>query len=200
MKVKIALSLTLLATVLMAVAQPVITQQPTNQVVVAGGTATFCVSVSGTGPFTYQWLFNGAILSQTIITVAGNGTNGYSGDGVAATRAALYWPYGVAVDSLGNLYIADYLNNRIRKVGTNGIISTMAGNGNFSYSGDGGAATSTALYHPNGVTVDTHGNLYIADVGNQRIRKWERMALSAQWREKEPVGIPAMAGRRPTHH
>ena len=81
-----------------------------------------------------------------ITTVAGNGTHGYSGDGGAATNAELYDPSGVAVDATGNLFIADYGNNRIRKVGTNGIITTVAGNGTDGYSGDGGAATNAELY------------------------------------------------------
>jgi sugar lactone lactonase YvrE len=106
-----------------------------------------------------------------ITTVAGNGNYGYTGDGGAATNASLWAPRGVAVDSLGNLYIADMENNRIRKVDTNGIITTMAGNGSPTYAGDSGAATSASLYVPGGVAVDASGNLYIADTGNQRIRE-----------------------------
>ena len=104
-----------------------------------------------------------------ITTVAGKGTNGYSGDGGAATNAALNGD-GVVVDTMGNLFIADYGNNVIRKVGTNGIIVTVAGNGTTGYSGDGGAATNAALNGP-GVAVDTMGNLFIADYGNNVIRK-----------------------------
>jgi len=106
-----------------------------------------------------------------ITTVAGNGISGYSGDGGVATNAQLQSPYGVAVDVTGNLFIVDLDNNRIRKVGTNGIITTVAGNGTFFYSGDGGAATNAALGWPWGVTVDTTGNVFIADHGNSRIRK-----------------------------
>ena len=156
-----------------AKAQPVITQQPTNQAVVVGGTVTFNVSVSGTGPFYYQWLCNGSILPSAnpiITTVAGNGTNNYSGDGGAATNAELYFPYSVAVDSSGNLFIADE-SNRIRKVGTNGVITTVVGNGINGYSGDGGAATNAELYASDGVSVDSSGNLLIADTGNNCIRK-----------------------------
>jgi sugar lactone lactonase YvrE len=76
-----------------------------------------------------------------ITTVAGNGGYGFSGDNGPATSAQLYDPYGVAVDSAGNLYIADTLNGRIRKV-SNGVITTIAGNGTYGYSGDGGPATS----------------------------------------------------------
>jgi sugar lactone lactonase YvrE len=153
------------------VAQPVITQQPVDQVATNGGTATFSVTVSGTGPFTYQWLFNAAQLSPFITTVAGNGSVGYSGDDVAATNASLYYPNGVAVDAAGNLFIADYDNSRIRKVDTNGIITTVAGNGNAGYSGDDVAATDASLAYPNGVAVDAAGNLFIADSSNSRIRK-----------------------------
>jgi sugar lactone lactonase YvrE len=107
----------------------------------------------------------------TITTVAGNGTASYSGDGGAATNASLYSPCGVAVDALGDLFIADTDNQRVRRVGTNGIITTVAGNGTNSYSGDGGAATNASLEYPCGVAVDASGNLFIADSGNNRIRK-----------------------------
>ena len=151
----------------------------------------------------------------------------YAGDGGAATNASLYYPSGVALDASGNLYIADHANSRIRKVGTNGIITTVAGNGGYGYSGDGGAATNASLeyahrrglgyrgqplycrhrqstasvgwtptassprggqwhqrpvgdggaatnaslIYPYGIALDAAGNLYIADFGNERIRK-----------------------------
>jgi uncharacterized repeat protein (TIGR02543 family) len=109
--------------------------------------------------------------SDIINTVAGTGTAGYSGDGLAATSAQLNYPKGVAVDSSGNLYIADQLNHRIRKVATDGTISTVAGTGTAGYSGDSGVATSAQLNTPLGVAVDSSGNLYIADNSNNRIRK-----------------------------
>src|SRR5438876_3830946 len=104
---------------------------------------------------------------------------GYSVDGGPAASAALSWPYGVAVDGAGNIYIADTGNHRIRKVSPDGIITTVAGlgsftNGSFSgvgYSGDGGPATEATLNSPHGVAVDTNGNIYIADTENRRIRK-----------------------------
>jgi hypothetical protein len=118
---------------------PIIQTQPTNEIVLAGGTASFSVAVSGTGPFTYQWQFGGKNLSDGIIsTVAGNGTAGYSGDGAPATSAELHYPAGVALDASGNLFIADSSNNVVRKMGTNGIITTVAGNGTAGYSGQGG--------------------------------------------------------------
>ena len=104
-----------------------------------------------------------------ITTIAGGGTGGI-GDGGPATAANVN-PYGVAVDAAGNVYIADQNNERIRKVNTSGIITTVAGNGTPGFSGDGGAATSAELYYPYDVKVDAAGNLYIPDKHNQRIRK-----------------------------
>jgi uncharacterized protein (TIGR03437 family) len=104
-----------------------------------------------------------------ITTIAGNGTAGYSGDGGPATSAALNAPEGLAIDSAGNLFIADQINQRIRKV-SNGIITTVAGNGSAGYSGDGGPAISAELSGPAGMSFDAAGNLYIADRDNNRIR------------------------------
>jgi uncharacterized protein (TIGR03437 family) len=104
-----------------------------------------------------------------ITTVAGNGTAGYSGDGGLATGAALNAPEGLAIDSAGNLFIADQVNQRIRKV-SNGIIATVAGNGTAGYSGDGGPAISAQLSGPAGISIDAAGNLYIADRDNNRVR------------------------------
>ncbi|NCX95569.1 MAG: hypothetical protein EBX41_04010, partial [Chitinophagia bacterium] len=111
------------------------------------------------------------VKAQIITTIAGNGSGGYSGDGGAATAASLNEPKGVAVDASANVYIADCFNNRIRKVNTSGIISTIAGNGSAGYSGDGGAATAASLSLPKGVAVDASGNVYFPDQNNNRIRK-----------------------------
>jgi sugar lactone lactonase YvrE len=267
---RICLLCAVLIAVFAAEAQPVITQQPTNETVNVGSNVNFSVSVSGTGPFTYQWRLNGTNLPTgiittvagnglksfsgdggaatnasfngaygvavdnssnifiadfvngrvrivypdgniytvagggtslsdpsgvavdangkliiadpganrigwksfgTIITVAGNGTASFSGDGGPATNATLNDPFGVALDAKGNLFIADTDNSRIRKVNTNGIITTVAGNGSPSFSGDGDTATSAGLYNPSGVAVDARGNLFIADGNNHRVRK-----------------------------
>lgn len=95
---------------------------------------------------------------------------GYNGDGIPATQAWLFLPTGVSVDREGNIYICDWLNQRIRKVDTAGIISTVAGNGSEGFSGDGGPATSATLTLPTDVAVDTKGNFYIADWDNLRVR------------------------------
>jgi uncharacterized repeat protein (TIGR02543 family) len=109
--------------------------------------------------------------SGNISTIAGTGNAGYSGDLGLAINAELNSPFEVAVDSSGNVYIADMSNSRIRKVDTSGYISTIVGTGNNGYSGDGGAATNAELNNPAGVAVDSSGNLYIADFLNACIRK-----------------------------
>ena len=110
------------------------------------------------------------VSNGVVTTVAGSGGPGFGGDNGAATSAQLFFPSGVAVDSAGNLYIADSANNRIRKV-SNGVIATVAGNGTPGFSGDNGPATSAQLRTPYGVAVDSAGNLYIPEPYNNRIRK-----------------------------
>lgn len=105
-----------------------------------------------------------------IATVAG-GSGGGIGDGLPAVDAFLSHPGGTAVDGAGNVYIADSGNNRIRRVSAAGTITTIAGTGEQRFSGDGGPATHATLAYPWGVAVDRRGNLYIADSGNNRIRK-----------------------------
>jgi DNA-binding beta-propeller fold protein YncE len=107
-----------------------------------------------------------------ITTVAGNGDKGYAGDGGPATAAALNEPYGVVVDRAGNLYTADRLNRRVRRIdAATGIITTLAGHGEAAYSGDGGPAAEAGLGEPNGLAFDAaERHLYIADVADHRVR------------------------------
>ena len=111
------------------------------------------------------------VTGGTISTVAGSGTSGSGGDGGAAGSAQLNLPFGVAVDTAGNLYIAEFGNNRVRKVATNGNISTLAGNGVNGFSGDGGQAGNAMLNGPQTVAVDSQGNVYVGDTANNRVRK-----------------------------
>src|ERR1700722_17329808 len=111
------------------------------------------------------------ISGGNISTVAGNGTGGYTGDGAAATSAEMLNPSSVAVDSSGNLYIADTANHVIRMVTSGGTISTFAGSNVGGYAGDGGPAIDAELEFPTGVAVDKGGNVYIADSGNNVIRE-----------------------------
>jgi hypothetical protein len=106
-----------------------------------------------------------------IYNVAGTGTAGYTGNGGLALSAQLTGPRGIALDSAGNLYIADTGNSAIREVLAGGAIVTVAGTGIQGYNGDNIAATSAELYSPMGVTLDAAGNLYIADRDNNRIRR-----------------------------
>jgi trimeric autotransporter adhesin len=108
--------------------------------------------------------------NQVINTIAGTGTLGFSGDFGLATKAQLNVPHDVIVDAAGNAYIADYSNSRIRKVSAAGVISTIAGNGRFGLSGDGGPATSAALNFPAGMALDSNGRMYIADAQSSTIR------------------------------
>jgi len=106
-----------------------------------------------------------------ITTVAGNGTGGFSGNGGAATAAAMLGPTYIRFDHSGNLYISDNSNNMLRKVNTSGIITTIAGTGVLGYTGDGGAATNARLYSPSGMAIDAAGNVYLCDYGNNVVRK-----------------------------
>ena len=146
-----------------------------NLLIADGGNNRVRVVAHKTGTFYGQPMTAG-----DIYTVAGDGTSGFSGDGGPATSAGLSLR-GVAVDAAGNLLIADIFNRRVRVVAastgtfygqamTAGDIYTVAGDGNFGFSGDGGPATSAELSRPEGVAVDATGNLLIADGDNQRIR------------------------------
>ncbi len=120
---------------------------------------------------TYNFRIRKITPNGQISTVAGGGISSYNGDGGPATSALLYWPTGIAVDSVGNLFIAEMGRHRIRKVTPAGVISTIAGNGTSGFSGDGGPATLAQFHYPRGIAVDMAGNLFIADYYNARVRK-----------------------------
>ncbi len=112
------------------------------------------------------------LTTQLITTVAGGVGEGYNGDGIPATSASLNVPLSVAVDAAGDIFISDYNNDRIREVSAvTHLISTVAGINQAGYNGDGIPGTSAELYHPNGIALDTSGNLYIADTNNSRVRE-----------------------------
>jgi sugar lactone lactonase YvrE len=168
------------------------------------------VASDGNGNFYIADTFNERIrkmdASGIVSTVAGKGTYGFSGDGGPATNAEFKLPYAVAVDSHGNLYIADTFNERIRKVDTSGIISTVAGRAGAGYSGDGGPATQAKLRNPIGVAVDGSGNLYIADQNNNRIRKVDTSGIISTFARTKGVSCVAVDGAGsvyfcdPSHH
>ena len=161
--------------------QPVITQQPTNEVVISGRPAGLQVGASGFGWLTYQWFFNGTNLQPLAVTTfAGGGTGG---DGGTAMGASLSAPEGVFVDGAGNVFIAEGGGNRVRKVGTNGLITTIAGTGATNYSGNGGWATNAGLILPSDVVVDSAGNVFIADTANNVIRKVDKTGVITTWAE-----------------
>jgi hypothetical protein len=108
---------------------------------------------------------------STITTIAGTGAGGFSGDGGEGSAAELGEPRDVAIDSEGSVYIADRVNHRIRRLAANGVITTYAGNGSQGFSGDGGAATQASLNNPSAVAVDSQRNVFVADTGNERIRR-----------------------------
>ncbi|HVO97925.1 MAG TPA: hypothetical protein VMT15_07650 [Bryobacteraceae bacterium] len=141
----------------------------------AGGGSVSGIAVDSAGSVYISDYYNHAIrkvdTAGVITTYAGTGSAGYLGDGGPANKALLNFPAGIAVDGAGNLYVADSSNNRVRMVNTAGIISTVAGNGNVVYSGDGVQATTTAVDRPEGVTVDSQGNLYISETSDSRVRR-----------------------------
>jgi uncharacterized protein (TIGR03437 family) len=120
---------------------------------------------------TYANRVRGVNFFGVIDVIAGGNTAGFSGDGGPAAGATLVDCDAIAIDASGNLYVADVHNRRIRRIDSSGTITTVAGNGVNGFSGDGGQATAAALSNPEGVAVDPHGNLYVADTGNNRIRR-----------------------------
>jgi hypothetical protein len=118
--------------------------------------------------------FNGII---TTIVGDGMGLAGFAGDGFSATTARINGVFDIATDKKGNLYLADAGNSRVRVVGTDGIIRTIAGTGTPGYNGDGIPATSAHLYAPVSIAIDDTGNIYIAEMQNYRIRKIDTLGI-----------------------
>src|SRR5262249_47608383 len=130
----------------------------------------------------------------TITTIIGTGSAGFSGDGGPASAAQLSGPGGVAVDSSGNLYIADSINTRIRKVTTDGKINTIAGTAERGFSGDGGPATAAQFGLPVRIMLDSAGNLYIADLQQLGVRKITKdgiiSTVAASLNATRPAPVP----------
>src|SRR5260370_1012200 len=155
-----------------------------------GGPATaallngpFDVAFDGAGNLYFSDTFNHRIRrvdaqSGVITTVAGNGEGGYAGDGGPAAWASLNEPYGIAIDRAGNIFIADRLNRRVRRVdAASGVMTTLAGTGEAAYSGDGGPAALAGLAEPNGLAFDAaQRHLYITDVADHRLRSVDLVA------------------------
>jgi len=112
--------------------------------------------------------------AHSLATVAGNGSRGFSGDGGPASAAVLDNPTAVAVDYAGNVFFSDQGNQRIRRIGADGVITTVAGNGSPGFSGDNGPAMAAQLNFPGGLAVDQAGQLYVADGPNHRVRRLDR--------------------------
>ena len=119
-----------------------------------------------------------SVKAQIISTIAGCGI----GDDSLATKAELFAPNYVAADTSGNIYIVDQGNNRIRKVGISGIMTTVAGTGIGGYSGDGGQATAAELYYPSGITTDMAGNIYVSDRDHFHFCRQQHGRLWRGWR------------------
>src|ERR1035438_1185277 len=153
----------------------------------------------------------------TLTRVAGTARAGNTGDGGTAVTAQLNFPMGIVVDAAGNLFVADRDASVVRKIAVNGTISTVAGSGTPGFAGDGGAAASAQINGPFDVAVDSSGNLYIADTGNEVVRKvspdgtistvagtgtrgyqGDGGAARDAWREPARAAIRAMAERRAT--
>jgi trimeric autotransporter adhesin len=111
------------------------------------------------------------VTTGIITTIAGNGVGAYGGDGIPATNSSIWGNFEISVDKLGNLYIPDYYNQRVRKVNSAGIITTVAGTGTAGSIGDGGPATLAQLNYPSGIAIDTSGNIYIGEANGFRVRK-----------------------------
>ena len=133
-----------------------------------------------------------------ITTIAGTGERGFAGDGGPATQARMNEPYGIVIDRAGNIYVADRLNGRVRRIdGSTGVITTLAGDGSGKYSGDGGPSDRAGLAEPNGLALDRdHRRLFIADVADHRVRV-DRSCVRRHHhvrRHRQRARTPAMAG------
>jgi uncharacterized protein (TIGR03437 family) len=137
------------------------------------GLAGVAVDTSGNLFFTdvFNFRVRKVAPSGIITTVAGNGVFAFKGDGGPATQASIGEAFGIAVDPSGNLFIADWYNNRVRMVSGGGMMSTVAGDGIQGFSGDGGPAISASMWGPGGVAVDAFGNVFVLDDGNNRVRE-----------------------------
>ena len=154
---------------------------PATAVVLALGDPTTGIAVDTAGNVFFSDVSDSPRIrkistSGIITTVAGHGLLGYSGDGGPATAAKFLDPTGICFDKMGNMYIADAESNNIRKINTSGIISTIAGT-TIGFSGDGGPATSAQLNTPQGIAVDSLGNIFIADFYNNRIREIDTLGI-----------------------
>ncbi len=129
-----------------------------------------------------------------ITTYAGTGAAAYGGDGGPATAAQLKNPSGVALDTMGNLYISDANNHRIRKITPSGIISTFAGTGSAGFSGDGGPATAAQIVFSDGIAADRYGNVYIPDPSNHRIRRIDASGLISTFAGNGSIGSTGDGG------
>ncbi len=141
----------------------------------AGFYAPSAVSFDGAGNIYIADRYNNVVrkvsYSGVVSTFAGTGVAGNSADSGVANALKLNQPYSIIADMPGNVYIADYANNKVRKVGINGIMRTIAGTGVAGYSGDGFAATAARLDRPQGIAIDQHGNVYVSEAGNHTVRK-----------------------------
>ncbi len=148
------------------------------------------LAIDATGDL-YIAVYNGirkVTQAGLITTVAGTGTDGFSGDGGPAVSAQLREAKRIAIDAAGNLYIGDSGNNRIRKVTPAGFISSVAGDGTSAYSGDDGPAVSAQLNEPYGIAVDAAGNLYVASQGDDRVRRIEAVNVASIFFPQVVVG------------
>lgn len=124
-----------------------------------------------------------------ITTIAGNGVEDFSGDGGQAISASFKQPREIEIDSNGNLYIVDWRNHRVRKIDTNGVITTIAGTGESESTGDGGQAVTAEIDNPSGLTVDNNGNIYFSESSNNKIRKIDASGIISTY-----VGVGGFRG------